>query len=261
MRDNRYSNENLILTIVTVHRGDLNKLLRTGYSLNNLKSHKSDFEWLVITDSEVSPIFKLELLSSVNLRIISTKDSGPFDAMAKSLKYCNGNIVNFLNSGDEVSVKVNSVELFNALSSSTFIWAVAETEFMKKGVAEIWSIPRNNSFKFMWCLNSFPHQSTFYKVEDLAQIGGLDPSSSISDWKTSVEMFNQNSPLFINTTYCKYEGGGMSSRPDLKLWIKDVLKVRRELGFDVKFFDPLIGSLLVLLLSIRRFFYRDESKL
>lgn len=108
MHDFTYKNEKnitekILLSIITVVRNDYQRLLTTVNSLSNFY-RDSSFEHIII-DCESTDKTK-DLLHVVkikkNLKIVSERDHGIYDAMNKGINLASGRYLLFLNAGDSL---------------------------------------------------------------------------------------------------------------------------------------------------------------
>ena len=89
------------LSIITVVFNNLAGLKHTYQSIKSQTS--TDFEWLVIDGGSSDGTKEwLTELTVANMRFISEKDGGLYDAMNKGLKLATGKFVWFMNSGDSI---------------------------------------------------------------------------------------------------------------------------------------------------------------
>ena len=103
------------LSIITVVFNNLVGLKHTYQSI--ISQTTTDFEWLVIDGGSTDGTQEwLTDLAITNMRFISEKDAGLYDAMNKGLKLAMGTFVWFMNSGDSI-YSPNTVQLLIAQSS------------------------------------------------------------------------------------------------------------------------------------------------
>jgi putative colanic acid biosynthesis glycosyltransferase len=92
-----------ILSIITAVRNDYKRLLKTVLSLSSIYNDVN-FEHIIIdgasTDSTIDLLHILRLKS--NVKIVSERDSGIYDAMNKGIHHSNGSYLLFLNAGDRL---------------------------------------------------------------------------------------------------------------------------------------------------------------
>ncbi|WP_018344805.1 glycosyltransferase family 2 protein [Cytophaga aurantiaca] len=89
------------LSIITVVFNNLAGLKHTYQSIKSQTS--TDFEWLVIDGGSSDGTKEwLAGLTVPNMRFVSEKDAGLYDAMNKGLKLATGKFVWFMNSGDSI---------------------------------------------------------------------------------------------------------------------------------------------------------------
>lgn len=89
------------LSIITVVYNNLAGLKHTYQSIKSQTC--ADFEWLVIDGGSTDGTKEwLTDLADTNMRFVSEKDAGLYDAMNKGLKLATGKFVWFMNSGDSI---------------------------------------------------------------------------------------------------------------------------------------------------------------
>src|SRR5689334_2579961 len=89
------------LSIITVCLNNLQGLKKTKASIEQLEGN---YEWIIIDgESNDGTVEMLERINQPNIRWISERDSGLYDAMNKGISYSSGTYVVFINSGDEIA--------------------------------------------------------------------------------------------------------------------------------------------------------------
>ena len=112
----------MLISVVTVVKNDLTRLKKTILSLKNIYND-SQFEHLIIdglSDDKTSSFVKKLKQRKKNIIFLSSKDKGIYDAMNKGIEISNGDLLIFINAGDELIVnkrnlinKLNKFELLN----------------------------------------------------------------------------------------------------------------------------------------------------
>lgn len=93
----------MLLSVITVAFRNYEGVVKTWRSLRNLAGDPSlNFEWIVVDggSSDGTEEFLEKLNGEYNLRYISEKDRGIYDAMNKGIDMAQGRYAIFLNSGD-----------------------------------------------------------------------------------------------------------------------------------------------------------------
>lgn len=104
------------LSIITVV---YNNLAGLQYTFQSIKSQTStDFEWVVIDGGSTDGTVQwLTDLAFPNLRFVSEKDKGLYDAMNKGIKMAVGDYVWFMNSGDAIYAS-DTIQLLSAQAAT-----------------------------------------------------------------------------------------------------------------------------------------------
>ena len=93
----------MFLSVITVAFRNYEGVVKTWRSLRNLARDPSlTFEWIVVDggSNDGTAEFLEKLNGEFNLRYISEKDKGIYDAMNKGINMAQGRYAIFLNSGD-----------------------------------------------------------------------------------------------------------------------------------------------------------------
>ncbi|MGI6902894.1 MULTISPECIES: colanic acid biosynthesis glycosyltransferase WcaE [Leclercia] len=93
----------MLLSVITVAFRNYEGVVKTWRSLRNLAGdHSLNFEWIVVDggSNDGTAEFLEKLNGEYNLRYISEKDRGIYDAMNKGIDMAQGRYAIFLNSGD-----------------------------------------------------------------------------------------------------------------------------------------------------------------
>ncbi|HBU94150.1 MAG TPA: colanic acid biosynthesis glycosyltransferase WcaE, partial [Leclercia adecarboxylata] len=93
----------MLLSVITVAFRNLDGVVKTWRSLRNLARDPSlSFEWIVVDggSNDGTAEFLEKLNGEFNLRYVSEKDRGIYDAMNKGIDMAQGRYAIFLNSGD-----------------------------------------------------------------------------------------------------------------------------------------------------------------
>jgi hypothetical protein len=250
-----------LLTIITIHKGDLGNLELTAGSLTRLEPIFDKVVWIITTDEIIDKRLIEDINPNLKTSWLNLKDRGPFDAMNKSLIHVKSNYLNFLNSGDRICSELEPITFLQELHESNLHWGVANSHYPGKSRKQIWKRPFHDSQKFRWCLNSYCHQATFYKREFLLENQAFDTECGIADWKTSMKLSRLTPPLFLSAFYADYQGDGISSRPNLEKWILSVVKVRIEILNTNKYACAIGSAFIYIFLKLRRLGYGKPGRI
>lgn len=168
------------LSIITVNLNNAAGLRKTIESVAGQSF--SDLEYIIIDGgSNDDSISIIKEFSHKIIYWISEPDEGIYQAMNKGLKYSNGEVITFLNSGDEYYSPFSLEMAVNFIKKK---WAEAELFFFDfiyqsdNGKTLISSLDVTN--KYIIYGKGFGHPSTFYKKNLFELIGGFDENYRIS---------------------------------------------------------------------------------
>jgi hypothetical protein len=238
-----------LLSIVTIHKGDEESLIRTLNSMVHLGPLKEFTELIVVNANSYEYIFNDD--SFLRYKQFVSINSGIFHAMNFGLEKSIGAYTVFVNSGDLISDQLDPNLILIHLKKRA-IWFVAKSKrfnFRRKNLND-WILPKNY-LKFYFAINSYCHQSTFVDRKHLALIGGFVESNSVADWEVSLNLHQIQKPEIVDTYWAEYAGNGFSDSPDMKVWAEDVSASRARSGLFVfggvkvdRFFQRSIAWLL-----------------
>jgi glycosyltransferase involved in cell wall biosynthesis len=143
------------------------------------QSYKN-IEYIIVdglsTDSTLNIINKY---SHYINKVISEKDKGMYDAINKGLKFCNGDIICYLNSDDVFPAETlqNVVEVFNTNLDAEIVYGDLTYIDSDNMVIKKFIYPKFNYKYFisLW-FSSIPQPSTFWSSNVLKEIGYFDTS-------------------------------------------------------------------------------------
>jgi glycosyltransferase involved in cell wall biosynthesis len=199
----------VILSIVTITKNDALGFERTSRSVERFVGNSQEIEWIVINAGDA-----MESLPSgiQNKILINEVDKGPFFGMNKGLDKTQGKFVNFMNSGDTVVACASVAEMLDLFKNTESSWLVANAQKKSSKGVENWKIPKKLIFKFWLGLNSFPHQSTFYRGDIIRGQGGFNACNKTADYETSLRFFKFSKPMRLNMVYSENSSGGISDQ-------------------------------------------------
>lgn len=174
---------------------------------------------------------------------VSEPDLGVYDAMNKGLKYVKGDLVNFLNSGDEYSspdVLKDVSKYFNPKFSYLFGNIYLNDKIKVQ----------NDLFSRLGKINMICHQSIFFNVSKL----GLNALKYNINYKLCSDMdlllklneIDQNNGLKVPVEICNYQKGGLSDQLiEVRLKERSTIINERLKSSNYQFFvNKLIGLYL-----------------
>ena len=207
------------LSIITVNLNNVNGLSKTIESVAGQSF--SDFEYIVIDGG--SDDGSLSILKKFSHKItywVSEPDKGIYQAMNKGLKHSNGEIITFLNSGDEYYSRFSLELVLNFLK---FKWPLADLFFFDfiyqsgKNKTVVSSLDVIN--KFVIYNKGFGHPSTFYKKKLFELFGGFDENYKISadrDFYMKVIVKHKIAFAYFPFTVSVFIEGGLSTNSNYK---------------------------------------------
>lgn len=166
---------------------------------------------------------------------ICERDTGIANAFNKGLKYCTGNIVNMLNSGDVYSsdsVIKQVLEVFN--QDETIQWLCGKTYVVKGDRLVLVGKPFETSklYRGMRCIS---HQSIFLKKELHERHGYYNEKLEIAmDYDFICRICNEKS-TFINSPLIIFSPGGVSSNYN-KALAEAKLVYGKYFGYSLKLY-------------------------
>ena len=148
-----------MLSIVTINKDNQAGLQKTIESLKQLNGH--EFQWICIDSLSSDQSMKLanEFKSDGDI-VISENDSGIYNAMNKAINYAQGTFILFLNSGDILAPKIQSLEFMNAFFG-------ADLALFGFEIRNQLRTPRTNTWRF-WSMPT-SHQAIMYSRALLQQ--------------------------------------------------------------------------------------------
>ncbi len=210
-----------VVSIVTVVRNNVSGLVRTLRSV--FEQTYRNVEYIVMDGESTDGTLELLNLCKAGInRMVSQSDKGPYDAMNKSLEYCRGRYVIFMNSGDEFSephaldFAMQDAPLDADILCGHHFYVKAAHKFEARTARDLHGTYRNlvaGRFDMPW-LSGIPcHQSTLTSVQLLR--------ARPYDWQT-FKIAADHDALFnamasgavaynTNTYISKYYRGGISS--------------------------------------------------
>lgn len=214
-----------MLSFVTVTFNNLRGLKSTYNSILKCIDDIEKFEWIVIDggshDGTIDFLSDLTT-SQIQLKWVSEKDNGIYDAMNKGVRLCHGDYVHFLNAGD----KLINDKVINFVSekdgSDVYYFAV---NYNYNGHSYIRK-PKNISYSNYGMPAN--HQGCVYKKEIL--LANPYPSKyrvSADYWLNCICYRNNVSCSYYVDPIVDFEVGGVSTTKFIRV-VKDMYCVQRD---------------------------------
>lgn len=177
----------------------------------------SDVEWIVIDGDYERPKKIISNLPKMNnLTYICENDNGIYDAMNKGIKASNANFLWFLNSGDKLNIKEETLlALLRGCQPTNKSNLIFKTQIKGKDRTEV------PSFRF-FVLNSLNHQSVIHHKDSFRKNIYDDSQSLAADYKHMLELYFLEKINFINVNHSlvAYDLTGITSKPEQKNTIR-----------------------------------------
>lgn len=226
-------------SIVTVTLNNAGGLRRTLESV--LTQKFQDYEHLVIDGGSVDGSMTiLSKCRSSNLRVLSEKDHGIYDAMNKGIRLAKSNYTIFINSGDELYDE-NVLERLHRLSvvdeTKLYFGSVAIVE---NGEEQI-KIPCSQSQPILQQICPPAHPSMAFPTTYLKDNPYSMNYKLAADHQLKLMSLGSLKFSYVHFAISKFHIGGLSSRKDSRT-IAQFLKERTliELNYFNKLLSPLI---------------------
>tara|TARA_B100000035_G_scaffold288254_1_gene273748 strand:- start:1852 stop:2706 length:855 start_codon:yes stop_codon:yes gene_type:complete len=235
--------ENINLKFITVVRNDVDGLIKTINSMNNLAKNSKKFLFTVFIQDGLSEdktllaardLIKKNKIENIKFSISSEIDNGIFDAMNKPLKFLKQNdLVCYMNAGDIISEDLD-YDLFNESIQTFFKSESKMCAFRSKNFfSDIYYFMPPKKIKTKkdfskWITNNTPvHQSIFFKFDERTPLLYSTKFKIQSDTLLIYNYINKYGyPIFFNNTFCDFELGGLSN--SYKSFSKVLLQIREQ---------------------------------
>ena len=219
----------MLLSVITVAFRNLDGVVKTWRSLRNLARDPSlSFEWIVVDggSNDGTAEFLEKLNGEFNLRYVSEKDRGIYDAMNKGIDMAQGRYAIFLNSGDIFHDDVAQfVRQLGDVQGNAMILGDALLDFgdgnkVRRAAKPGWYI-----------YHSLPasHQAIFFPVSGLKTYPYELQYRVSSDYALTARMYKAGYPFKrLPGLVSEFSMGGVSTSNNLEL-CQDAKKVQREI--------------------------------
>lgn len=219
----------MLLSVITVAFRNLDGVVKTWRSLRNLARDPSlSFEWIVVDggSNDGTAEFLEKLNGEFNLRYVSEKDRGIYDAMNKGIDMAQGRYAIFLNSGDifheDVAQFVRQLarQKGNAMILGDALLDFGDGNKVRRAAKPGWYI-----------YHSLPasHQAIFFPVSGLKTHPYELQYRVSSDYALTARMYKAGYPFKrLPGLVSEFSMGGVSTSNNLEL-CQDAKKVQREI--------------------------------
>lgn len=219
----------MLLSVITVAFRNYEGVVKTWRSLRNLAGDPSlNFEWIVVDggSNDGTAEFLEKLNGEYNLRYISEKDRGIYDAMNKGIDMAQGRYAIFLNSGDifhdDVAQFVRQLVRVqdNAMYMGDALLDFGDGNKVRRTAKPGWYI-----------YHSLPasHQAIFFPLSGLKTYPYDLQYRVSSDYALAARLYKAGYPFKrLPGLVSEFSMGGVSTSNNLEL-CQDARKVQREI--------------------------------
>lgn len=206
----------MTLSIITINYNNLEGLRKTIDSVISQTWH--DFEWIIIDGGSTDG--SKELIEDTANKLASSDfnplsywcsepDKGIYNAMNKGIKHCNGEYINFMNSGDSFYEKKTLSCTFRERHNSDIIYGKSVIINKKENYI---AIPPQHIDLHSIYMCGLCHQAMFIKIECLMYKGFEEKYKICADYSKWLELVLQNVSFeYIDLVICRYDDTGVSS--------------------------------------------------
>lgn len=217
------------ISIITVNYNNPDGLERTIRSI--ISQTSKDYEYIIVDGASTKgDIEIIKRYDNGNIKWLSEKDTGIYNAMNKGVILASGEYCLFINSGDELFSNTTLEELQNCNLQADFIQGVIarpgkKIKFVKPPKEEDITLGW-----YYWGNNNF-HQASIIKRQMLLEHPYDETMKYSADMKFNVECLIKYNCSYqnINVVVALYEYGGVSV-------------TAQHLDEDYKLFDDLFGN-------------------
>ncbi|KIS41535.1 colanic acid biosynthesis glycosyltransferase WcaE [Kosakonia radicincitans] len=219
----------MLLSVITVAFRNYEGVVKTWQSLAHLaKAQNIEFEWIVVDggSQDGTAEFLKNLNGQYNLRFISERDKGIYDAMNKGIDMATGRYALFLNSGDIFHEEIVDVvrqldeENENAMYIGDALLDFGDGNKLRRSAKHGWYI-----------YHSLPasHQAIFFPVNGLKTYPYDLQFKVSSDYALAARMFKAGFPFKrLKGLVSEFSMGGVSTSNNVEL-CQDARKVQRTI--------------------------------
>lgn len=204
------------ITVITINLNNIGGLKRTAQSVINQPSN--DFEWIIVdgNSSDGSKEYIQNIKTCKNLKWISEKDNGIYDAMNKGTLMASGEYIIFMNSGDQFIPGILADGLISTLTADIeYGDCIVTADHVKFSLSKQ---PENLTFQNFYdgCIC---HQATFIK-RNIQLKYPYDPSLKLASCRKffiDTIIFGEIKANYISKPIAIYDTTGVSSTQRHKL--------------------------------------------
>jgi len=243
------------VSIITVSHNDLEGLRRTG---NSVLKQLEPVEWIIV-DADSGEMTR-RLLASFESAVhkivyVSEKDRGIYDGMNKGIKLSTGNLLCFMNSGDEFSDEFVVSRVLKSRIDNQWMWATGiAVRFDESGnPVAVWEYLKSDLGGLALGTRTFCHQAIFYSREILETVGPYNIDNLAADHLLNIRCYKLVKPQVIPHILTFFHDGGVSSKRPFRAAMRDLRDIRNIEGLylmNSKWKDYFISNLVVFLINI-----------
>lgn len=221
-------------SIITVCYNSSNTILENIRSVNN-QSHKNIEHIFIDGVSDDNTLEIIKSNSTRDLKLISEKDRGIYDAMNKGVQIANGDFICFLNSDDVYTYEFVIEDVAQSFSKKDVDVVFGNIKYFDKRNNYVRSFNAPNKFNDVLKGYQIPHPAFFIKTSIAKKLEGpFDPSYKISsDFKQQIFLaYNYDLKFFkLNKTLVNMRTGGASNKSFINRLVgwREVLDSYKEL--------------------------------
>lgn len=191
-----------------------------------------DIEYIVVDGGSIDGTqdIVLEYKDKLNIKLISEKDNGIYDAMNKGIKLATGDIVGILNSDDfyeNSSVLSNVIEAFRSEKVDAVYGDISYFSNNKSKITRYWKAGKYFEKKLNngWCI---PHPSLFLRKSVYGKCGSFNLDLKIAadyEFMLRILKIHKLNTVYIPKVFVRMYDGGISGSS-----LKQRIRGWRELG-------------------------------
>lgn len=244
------SSQTPYLSVITTVLNDLDGLKLT---IDSVRSQDISLEHVIIDGGSTSELINfLASFESKPKKFVWTsgRDQGIYDGMNKGLELATGDVVVFLNAGDEFSNPNVARSVMESFCKSDWEWAagIAVRRSQSGEFLSTWEYMKADLGGLALGIYTFCHQAVFYSRPLLDRIGPYKIDNFAADHLLNIKACKSSAPRILPwvTTYF-YNGGASSAKP-FRAYRKDLHKIRIEENIlirDSKFIDLIFSFIII----------------
>ena len=197
-----------MISFITVNLNNAEGLKKT---LESLPFGKLEFEHVIVDGASSDRSLQVvEPYLKYNVKLISERDSGIYNAMNKGIRAAQGDYLNFMNSGDCLLDEAILDKVMSHSGEEVIFYGDRLTGPNK----DLWKYPSPTRLSTIVSDGGLSHQSQFIPKRFFEECGYYDESFRIAgDWAWNVMVAFRHSKRFVHLgcAVCHFEGGGIGS--------------------------------------------------